>query len=79
VSRPHHLALLIAAPRGVISHFATLALARAVTAGDWLAGIETIVQQEVRANRLPSFYRPHLAVLGDVNRRLPGAPESVGA
>lgn len=79
VRRAHYLpSAHPAAPRGVIAHFATLPLARAVTAGDWLAGIDLLVQQEAQTNRLPPFYRPQLALHGDVNRRLPGAPERVG-
>ena len=61
-----------AQPRGVISYYATAALAAVETMGDWLKGIEALVQQDVQANRLPPFYHPHLAVLGDADRRLPG-------
>jgi len=61
-----------AQPRGVISYYATLALAEATTVDDWLARIEAQVQEDVRAGRLPSFYRPHLHVLGEGERPAPG-------
>ena len=61
-----------AQPRGVISYFATAALAEAATLGDWLAGIEALVQLDVKANLLPAFYRPELCVLGDRNHAAPG-------
>lgn len=61
-----------AQPRGVISYYAAAALATAETIGDWLTGIEALVQQDVQANRLSPFFHPHLAVLGDADRRLPG-------
>jgi hypothetical protein len=61
-----------AQPRGVISYYAAAVLAAADTVTDWLTGIEALVQQDVQANRLSPFYHPHLAVLGDVDRRLPG-------
>lgn len=63
-----------AAPRGIISYYAALALAEAVTMGDWLAGIEALMQQDAQTNQLPPFYHPRLTVLGDAGRRLPGAP-----
>ena len=61
-----------AQPRGVISYFATAALATAATVGDWLARIEALVQLDVEANLLPTFYRPDLCVLGDRNHAAPG-------
>ena len=61
-----------AQPRGVISYYATAALAGAETMGDWLTGIEDLVQQDVQDNRLYPFYHPHLAVLGEADGRLPG-------
>ncbi len=64
-----------AAPRGVISTYATLALAEATTVGDWLARIEALVQADVQADvqagRLPAFYRPELCVLGDATQMIP--------
>ena len=71
-----------AQPRGIISYYATLALAAATTVDDWLARIEALVQEDVRAGRLPPFYRPCLQVLGDgkcprrVKYRFDKAPES---
>jgi hypothetical protein len=61
-----------AQPRGVISYFATAALAEAATLGDWLARIEALVQLDIEANLLPAFYRPDLWVLGDGNHAAPG-------
>jgi hypothetical protein len=61
-----------AAPRGIISYYATSALAGAVTVSDWLAGIEALVQEDAQAGRLPPFYRPQLMVSGDADGRLPG-------
>lgn len=60
-----------AAPRGVISTYATLALAEATTVGDWLARIEALVQADVQAGRLPAFYRPELCALGDATQMIP--------
>lgn len=60
-----------AAPRGVISYYATAALAEATTLADWLAYIEKIVKQDIGAGRLPVFYRPQLCVLGDPTRPAP--------
>jgi len=65
-----------AQPRGVISYFATAALAEAATLGDWLARIEALVQFEVEANLLPAFYRPELCVLGDRSHAAPGKATS---
>ena len=61
-----------AQPRGIISYYATLALAAATTVDDWLARIEALVQEDVHAGRLPPFYRPHLHVLGDGKWPAPG-------
>lgn len=52
-----------AAPRGVISYYATAALASAATLADWLARSAALVQEDVRAGRLPLFYRPQLGIL----------------
>ena len=71
--RAHNLpATHPAAPRGVISHYATLALAEAATVADWLAAIEAIVQADFTAGRLSPFYRPHLHLLGDGGQPAPG-------
>ena len=61
-----------AQPRGIISYYATLALAAATTVDDWLARIEALVQEDVRAGRLPPFYRPCLYVLGEGKWPAPG-------
>jgi hypothetical protein len=61
-----------AQPRGVISYYATLALPGTATAGDWLAHIETLAQEDAKAGRLQPFYRPELQVLGDACQSLPG-------
>ncbi len=58
-----------AIPRGVVSYYATVALAVAATAGDWLARIEALVQQDIQTDRLPGFYRPNLHVLGSSEQR----------
>ncbi len=77
--RAHNLpATHPAAPRGVISHYATLALAEAATVADWLARSEALVQQDAQAGRLPSFYRPDLQVQGAPDRRLPGQVRHTG-
>jgi hypothetical protein len=68
-----------AAPRGIISYYATGALTGAVTVSDWLAGIEALAQEDAQAGRLPPFYRPHLAAPGDADRRLPDARQRAGA
>jgi hypothetical protein len=59
-----------AQPRGIISYYATLALAAATNLGDWLARIEALAQQDVQAGRLPRFYQPELQMLGDGSPRL---------
>lgn len=61
-----------AQPRGVISYFATAALATAVTLGDWLARTEALLQLDVEAGLLPVFYRPDLRLLGDRGWDAPG-------
>jgi len=61
-----------AQPRGIISYYATLALTAATTVDDWLACIEALVQEDVRAVRLPPLYRPHLHVLGEGKWPAPG-------
>ena len=61
-----------AQPRGVVSYFATAALAEATTLGDWLARIEALVQLDVEAELLPIFYRPDLRLLGDSGWDAPG-------
>ncbi|MGB4975444.1 MAG: hypothetical protein WBR35_01770 [Anaerolineae bacterium] len=58
--------------RGVISHYATLALAEATTAGDWLTRSEALMQADVQAGKVPPFYRPELQVLGADNQPAPG-------
>jgi hypothetical protein len=61
-------------PRGVISYFTTLALFDATTVGDWLARTEALMRADVRAGKLPPFYRPELQVLGADNQPAPGTP-----
>ena len=63
-----------AQPRGIISYYATLALAAATTVENWLARIEAPVQEDVRADRLPPFYRRHLRVLGEGAQPAPRKP-----
>lgn len=71
--RAHNLpATHPAAPRGIISYYATSALAGAVTVSDWLAGIEALAQEDAQAGRLPPFYRPNFAAPGGADGRLPG-------
>jgi hypothetical protein len=57
-----------AQPRGIISYYATLALAAATIVDDLLARIEALVQEDVQAGRLPSFYQPCLHVLVEGKR-----------
>lgn len=77
--RAHNLpATHPAAPRGIISYYATSALAGVVAVSDWLAGIAALAQEDALAGRLPPFYRPHLAAPGDADRRLPDARQRAG-
>lgn len=52
-------------PRGVVSYYASATLASARTLSDWQARIETLVQRDVQAGKLPPLYEPELQVLGD--------------
>ncbi|MBX7237715.1 MAG: hypothetical protein K1X65_25285 [Caldilineales bacterium] len=61
-----------AAPRGVISYYATAALATATTLDDWLNRFSSLVRQDVDAGRLPRFYQPDLHLLGDSYQPAPG-------
>ena len=61
-----------AKPRGVISYYATLALAGALTLADWLAAIEALAQADFTAGRLSPLHRPHLHLLGDGAQPAPG-------
>ena len=73
--RAHNYELPIgdhAQPRGIVSYYAAAALVDATTLGDWLAHIETLVQQDVQSGRLPIFYRPDLRVFGDSGQPTPG-------
>ena len=60
-----------AMPSGVVSYCATAAFAGATTLGDWLTRIESLVNQDTQAGRLPVFFRPDLHVLGDVDQPVP--------
>ena len=51
--------------RGVLSYYATAALPAADSMADWLARIESHIQQDMEAGHLPAFYRPQLQLLGD--------------
>ena len=51
--------------RGVLSFYATAALAAARSLADWLARMETHMQQDVDAGHLPFFYQPQLQLIGD--------------
>ncbi len=51
--------------RGVLSYYATVALPAAHSVVDWLARIESHIQQDVDAGHLPVFYQPQLQFLGD--------------
>lgn len=59
-----------AQPRGIISYYATLALAEAATMNDWLTRTETLIREDVDAHRLD--FQPALCVLGDGRRPVPG-------
>jgi hypothetical protein len=56
--------------RGVLSYYATAALPAARSVADWLARIESQMQQDVEAGHLPVFYRPQLQLLGDGDQPL---------
>ena len=60
-----------AIPRGVISYYATATLGGAITLGDWLIRIESLVNQDAQAGRLPVFFRPDLHVLGGGDQPFP--------
>jgi len=63
--RAHNLpSAHLAAPRGVISYYATLALPDAPTLADWLAGIDALAGADFAAGRLSLLHRPHLRLLG---------------
>jgi len=68
-----------AVPRGVVSYYATATLAGATTLGDWHARIETLVQQDFQAGKLPRFCLPDLHVLGDSGQLIPGKPRRSGS
>lgn len=61
-----------AAPRGVISYYATAALPTATTLADWLHRFNTLVRQDVDAGQLPAFYQPDVHLLGDGSQPAPG-------
>lgn len=63
-----------AQPSGVISYYATLALAKAATVGDWLARIDALVQKDAEAGRLPRFYQPELHIVGNDSQPAAGMP-----
>ena len=54
--------------RGVLSYYATAALPGSLSLADWLAHIESHMQQDGEAGHLPVFYRPQLQLLGDGDR-----------
>jgi hypothetical protein len=63
-----------AQPHGVISYYATLALAEATTMDDWLARTEALIREDVDAHRLKlkEDFPPALCVLRDGRRPAPG-------
>ena len=61
-----------AAPRGVISYYATHALAGATTLADWLARIQTLTQADFEAGRLSLLCHLQLRLLGDGGQPTPG-------
>ena len=61
-----------AAPRGVLSYYAALALPAARTLAGWLDNFSTLIRQDVDAGRLPRFYQPDLHLLGDGSQPVPG-------
>jgi hypothetical protein len=64
---------------GVISYYAGSTVARASTAGDWLAGMDAAAEQDVATGTLEGLRRPQLMVEGDAAATLPGLPVGVGA
>jgi hypothetical protein len=78
--RAHNLpATHPAAPRGIISYYATGALAGAVTVSDWLARSAALAQGDFTAGRLSPMYLPALRVLGDGDPPLPFRPGALPA
>lgn len=71
--RAHNLpAAHPAAPRGVLSYYATQALPNTPTLADWLTGIEALADADFAVGRLLPLHRPHLRLLGDGGQPTPG-------
>jgi hypothetical protein len=63
-----------AQPRGVLSYYATEALPQSHSMADWLARIESHIQEDIEAGHLPPFYRPQLQILGDSSHSILSLP-----
>jgi hypothetical protein len=61
-----------AQPHGIISYYATLALAEATTMDDWLTRTEALIREDVDAGRLLPDFQDKLCVLGDSRQPAPG-------
>ena len=58
--------------RGVISYYATGALAQAGTIGSWMSAMDRAAQDDLRRGRITSFHLPSLQIAGDATARVPG-------
>ena len=59
--------------RGIVSYYATEALASAATMAQWLDEIQRLVASDIDAGRLPARLQPALTLLGDPRAPAPGA------
>lgn len=59
-------------PRGIISYYATTALANAGTVVDWLDRIDALIKQDVQTGLLPRINKPNLQLLGESQQLAPG-------
>jgi hypothetical protein len=59
---------------GVVSHYASLALAKATTAEEWLKETIALCEADVKQERLPEHLRLKLSIAGKPDQRLTGEP-----
>jgi hypothetical protein len=57
---------------GVMSYYASQALAQATSIESLLKLIDQIAEQDIKFSRLPKLYLPSLQILGNANVKLPG-------
>jgi hypothetical protein len=60
--------------RGVVSYYATRALAQAGRLDSWLQRIAALVESDLRDGQLTKLQAPTLQVLGDAGAPAPGRP-----